>query len=98
MAIQRAHRNGITVRVHSDKGKMNDRGNDIERLAASGVDVRIDRSLEHMHHNFMRVEGQTVLTGSSNWTHCAGTRNEENTVILDDCFLTGRFASEFWRI
>jgi cardiolipin hydrolase len=97
-AIQRAHRNGLTVRVLSDNDKMDDRGNDIERLAASGVDVRIDRSPEHMHHKFMVVDGQTVLTGSYNWTRSAETRNEENLVVLDDPFLAGRFAEEFERI
>jgi len=97
-AIQRAHRNGLTVRVLSDNDKMDDRGNDIERLAASGVDVRIDRSPEHMHHKFMVVDGQTVLTGSYNWTRSAETRNEENLVVLDDPFLAGRFTKEFDRI
>ena len=97
-AIQRAHRNGLTVRVLSDNDKMDDRGNDIERLAASGVDVRIDRSPEHMHHKFMVVDGQTGLTGSYNWTRSAETRNEENLVVLDDPFLAGRFADEFERI
>jgi len=97
-AIQRAHRNGLTVRVLSDNDKMDDRGNDIERLAASGVDVRIDRSPEHMHHKFMVVDGQTILTGSYNWTRSAETRNEENLVVLDDPFLAGRFAEEFERI
>ena len=97
-AIQRAHRNGLTVRVLSDNDKMDDRGNDVERLSLSGVDVRIDRSPEHMHHKFMVVDGHTVLTGSYNWTRSAETRNEENLVVLDDPVLAGRFAEEFERI
>ena len=97
-AIQGAHRNGLTVRVISDNDKMEDKGNDVERLALSGVDVRIDRSPEHMHHKFMVVDGRTVLTGSYNWTRSAETRNEENLVVLDDPVLAGRFAEEFNRI
>lgn len=97
-AIQRAHRSGLTVRVLSDNDKMDDRGNDVERLAASGIDVRVDRSPEHMHHKFMVVDGQTVLTGSYNWTHSAETRNEENLVVLDDPVLAGRFTEEFERL
>ena len=97
-AIQRAHRNGLTVRVLSDNDKMDDRGNDIERMAASGVNVRIDRSPEHMHHKFMVVDGQTVLTGSYNWTRSAETRNEENLVVLDDPILAGQFSDEFERL
>ena len=97
-AIQRAHQNGLTVRVISDNDKMEDKGNDVERLSLSGVDVRIDRSPEHMHHKFMVVDGRTVLTGSYNWTRSAETRNEENLVVLDDPVLAGRFAEEFNRI
>ena len=97
-AIQRAHRNSLTVRVLSDNDKMDDRGNDIERLAASGVNFRIDRSPVHMHHKFMVVDGHSVLTGSYNWTRSAETRNEENLVVLDDPVLAGRFAEEFERI
>ena len=97
-AIQRAHQNDLTVRVISDNDKMEDKGNDVERLSLSGVDVRIDRSPEHMHHKFMVVDGRTVLTGSYNWTRSAETRNEENLVVLDDPVLAGRFAEEFERI
>jgi phosphatidylserine/phosphatidylglycerophosphate/cardiolipin synthase-like enzyme len=46
----------------------------------------------------MVVDGQTILTGSYNWTRSAETRNEENLVVLDDPFLAGRFAEEFERI
>lgn len=97
-AIQRAHRNGLTVRVISDNDKMEDKGNDIERLALSGIEVRIDRSPDHMHHKFMVVDGKTVLTGSYNWTRSAETRNEENLVSIDDPYLASRFMDEFERI
>lgn len=97
-AIQRAHRNGLTVRVISDNDKMEDKGNDVERLALSGIDVRIDRSPDHMHHKFMVVDGKTVLTGSYNWTRSAETRNEENLVSIDDPHLASRFMDEFERI
>jgi len=97
-AIQRAHRNGLTVRVISDNDKMEDKGNDVERLSLSGVDVRIDRSPEHMHHKFMVVDGRTVLTGSYNWTRSAETRNEENLVSIDDPVLAGQFSDEFERL
>lgn len=97
-AIQRAHRNGLTVRVISDNDKMEDKGNDVERLALSGIEVRIDRSPDHMHHKFMVVDGKAVLTGSYNWTRSAETRNEENLVSIDDPYLASRFMDEFERI
>lgn len=97
-AIMSAHRSGLTVRVISDNDKMHDRGSDVERLYQAGVDVRIDRSPEHMHHKFMVIDGRTVMTGSYNWTRSAETRNEENIIAVDDPQLAARFSEEFERI
>ena len=97
-AIMAAHRSGLTVRVISDNDKMHDRGSDVERLSQAGVNVRIDRSPEHMHHKFMVIDGRTVMTGSYNWTRSAETRNEENIIAVDDPLLATRFSEEFERI
>lgn len=97
-AIMAAHRSGLTVRVISDNDKMHDRGSDVERLSQAGVNVRIDRSPEHMHHKFMVIDGHTVMTGSYNWTRSAETRNEENIIAVDDPQLATRFSEEFERI
>jgi len=97
-AIMAAHRSGLTVRVISDNDKMHDRGSDVERLSQAGVNVRIDRSPEHMHHKFMVIDGHTVMTGSYNWTRSAETRNEENIIAVDDPLLATRFSEEFERI
>ena len=97
-AIMSAHRSGLTVRVISDNDKMHDRGSDVERLYQAGVDVRIDRSPEHMHHKFMVIDGRTVMTGSYNWTRSAETRNEETIIAVDDPQLAARFSEEFERI
>jgi len=97
-AIMAAHRSGLTVRVISDNDKMHDRGSDVERLSQAGVNMRIDRSPEHMHHKFMVIDGHTVMTGSYNWTRSAETRNEENIIAVDDPQLATRFSEEFERI
>lgn len=97
-AIMAAHRSGLTVRVISDNDKMHDRGSDVERLSQAGVNVRIDRSPEHMHHKFMVIDGRTVMTGSYNWTRSAESRNEENIIAVDDPLLATTFSEEFERI
>ena len=97
-AVMAAHRSGLTVRVISDNDKMHDRGSDVERLSQAGVNMRIDRSPEHMHHKFMVIDGRTVMTGSYNWTRSAETRNEENIIAVDDPLLATRFSEEFERI
>ena len=52
-----------------------------------------------MHHKFCIIDGNTVLTGSYNWTNKANLSNHENiTVTKNDLKLAGRFLEEFHRV
>lgn len=97
-AIEKAHRNGVQIRVLSDDDKSGDLGSDIERLDRGGVKVRVDRSPYHMHHKFMVIDAQRVLTGSYNWTRSAARDNEENFVIVSTPHVVTAFSEEFERL
>lgn len=51
-----------------------------------------------VHHKFCILDGQTVITGSYNWTYYSESRNWENIVILDNTEIAQRYCSEFFRI
>jgi len=89
---------GVAVRVITDDDKSLDAGSDISRLKSRGVPVRCDRSEYHMHHKFAVIDGETVLTGSYNWTRGAARNNEENLVAYQDSGLAGEFMVEFERL
>jgi len=96
-ALSRAVERGVDVRFifHSalaDKSKSGDalastKSAGIEKL---GINVRYVNKI--MHHKFMIVDGPrddrdsaweaTIATGSGNWSHSAGTRYDENTLVL----------------
>jgi phosphatidylserine/phosphatidylglycerophosphate/cardiolipin synthase-like enzyme len=100
-ALLDAHRRGVRLRIVSDNDKANDPGSDIERLAAAGVAVRIDRTLAHMHHKFAILDGRTLLNGSYNWTRGAANENHENIVIQSSALLVEHFEREFehcWKL
>ena len=94
-AIIQCHRAGITVRILSDNDKQYDKGSDIQSLSLAGVDVRVDTSPAHMHHKFMVVDSDIVLTGSYNWTRSAAMRNSENLVSIQDSKVANQFQQEF---
>jgi phosphatidylserine/phosphatidylglycerophosphate/cardiolipin synthase-like enzyme len=48
-----------------------------------------------MHHKFVILDGQTVLTGSYNWTLESEGQNYENLLILRDPQAAGNYAQEF---
>ncbi len=91
-------RRGVRVRVLSDDDKASDRGSDLARLAAAGIDVAFDQSSAHMHHKFAIFDDARLLTGSFNWTRSATDENHENLLATSDPVLVGRYAAEFDRL
>lgn len=99
--ILAAHRRGVKVRILSDNDKAHDRGSDIDRLAASGVEVCVDESEHHMHHKFAVFDYTHVLTGSYNWTRSAAMHNRENVLVSDDPKLVRQYQlafDELWAV
>ncbi|MEM7035667.1 MAG: phospholipase D-like domain-containing protein [Bacteroidota bacterium] len=94
-ALINRHRRGVKIRVISDNDKRFDAGSDVIALAEAGIEVRIDRTPYHMHHKFAVVDGDTVLTGSYNWTRSAATKNEENLLVTEEDVVIKRFRREF---
>ncbi|HEY0744463.1 MAG TPA: phospholipase D-like domain-containing protein [Chryseosolibacter sp.] len=90
-----AHRRGVTIRLITDNEKSFDKGSDIQQLAREGITLRMDTSPNHMHHKFMIVDQQSVLTGSYNWTRGAARFNHENIIITKDPATARAFTHEF---
>jgi cardiolipin hydrolase len=97
-AIIDAHRRRLAVRVISDDDKSGDRGSDIGRLKSAGVEVRIDRSDDHMHHKFAIFDHRLLLNGSYNWTRSAANRNQENFLVTGESRFVEDFARQFDRL
>ncbi len=97
-AIQAAHRRGVRIRIVSDDDKADDLGSDLDRLAAAGVPVALDRSPAHMHHKFAIFDGRTGIVGSYNWTRAAANENEEDLVVTDDERIVRALEGEFERL
>lgn len=83
-ALMEAQRRGVDVRVVLD-----DRGNHgkanvaaINLLLGAGIQVRsISRYAIH-HDKYIVIDGQTVQTGSFNYTQAAARANSENVLVL----------------
>jgi cardiolipin hydrolase len=89
------HARKVAVRVITDNDKANDEGSDAARLSRAGVQVRVDRTSNHMHHKFALFDDARLVTGSYNWTRSAAEYNEENLIITADPRLVGPFRQEF---
>jgi cardiolipin hydrolase len=95
-AVIERHNAGVEVRVVSDDECAKNKGNDIQKLADAGIEVRTDDAPEyHMHDKFMVVDCEFVLTGSFNWTFQAGSHNQENVLVVDHPYYCEKYDTEF---
>ena len=63
-----AHQDGVIVRVVTNDEQMMFSGTQVNRLRRAGIQVRIDSTAFLMHHKFVVVDGELLMSGSLNWT------------------------------
>ncbi|EJK5562221.1 phospholipase D family protein, partial [Salmonella enterica] len=81
-ALVSAKNRGVSVRVVADEKANNNKYTAVTYLANQGVPVRLDSQYAIMHNKFMVVDGNTVQTGSFNYTASAVSRNAENVLLI----------------
>ncbi len=94
-AIFKAFQRGIDIRIITDNDKTGDLGSDVDDLISKGLNVRMDRSSNHMHHKFAVFDRSILLNGSFNWTRSASRYNQENIVVSGEADVVGDFLGEF---
>lgn len=77
-----AHNRGVHVSVvvdlHSGVGASS---KTVEKLKRAGVKISLSKGVQLLHHKFIYIDEQTLITGSANWTKAAFYKNS-------DCVLT----------
>jgi phosphatidylserine/phosphatidylglycerophosphate/cardiolipin synthase-like enzyme len=96
-ALVDAHKRGVEVRVILDRS--NDRAgySAPKFLEHEGVPVMIDSQHAIAHNKVMVIDGETVITGSFNFTKAAEERNAENLVVIQSDALAKQYG-ENWKI
>jgi phosphatidylserine/phosphatidylglycerophosphate/cardiolipin synthase-like enzyme len=106
-ALEAAEARGVTVRVTFNVDR-NDapsapRPMESDPAMIDGLDVPTHGVHDQgalMHHKYVIADGARVLTGSTNWTDDAFTREENVIVEADDAQLAAAYAANFdelWR-
>lgn len=97
-AMLAAHKRGVKVMLVADE-KANRRYTAAHFLANAGVPVRLDSNYPIMHNKFMVVDGETVETGSFNYSAAAANKNAENVLVIWHAGpLATRYAEEWHRL
>ena len=80
-----------------DKSNRSDRYSSADFLARAGIPVRIDAAHAIAHNKVMIIDGETVITGSFNFTRAAQEKNAENLLVIHAPALAIRYA-ENWQV
>lgn len=94
-ALLDAHRRGVNVEVILDKSQRTERYSSATFLLNSGIPVKIDAQHAIAHSKVMIIDGETVITGSFNFTRAAEENNEENLVVVHDQRLAERYTKHW---
>ena len=83
-ALLDAHKRGVKVEVILDKSQKSDQYSSADFLANSGMSVKIDSQHAIAHNKVMIIDGETVITGSFNFTKAAEENNAENLLVIHE--------------
>ena len=96
-AILDAHERGVAVRIVTDDEHGLQDTNDpaLRNLRDEGIAVVDDGRSGLMHNKFMIIDGETVWTGSWNYTVNGTYRNNNNVFVMDNEMAALAYQAEF---
>jgi phosphatidylserine/phosphatidylglycerophosphate/cardiolipin synthase-like enzyme len=94
-ALLDAHKRGVQVQVILDKSQRNEKYSSADFLANQGVPTMIDANHAIAHNKVIIIDGETVLTGSFNFTKAAQENNAENLLIIRESALAAQYTKNW---
>ena len=80
-ALVDAHKRGVHIEVILDKSQRTEKYSSADFVQHAGIPAYIDAEHAIAHNKVMVIDGQTVITGSFNFTSSAEDRNAENLLL-----------------
>jgi phosphatidylserine/phosphatidylglycerophosphate/cardiolipin synthase-like enzyme len=98
-ALVAARQRGVEVRIVVDS-EMNGKHYTAATFTANhGIPTRSNARYENMHDKFMVIDGDTVETGSFNYSYTAAQYNAENALLIrNDAKLAAAYEREWQRL
>ena len=94
-ALLDANKRGVKVQVLLDKSQRSEKYSSADFIRNAGLICLIDDAHPIAHNKVMVIDGQTVITGSFNFTKAAEGKNAENLLIIQDTVLAAKYAANW---
>ena len=88
----------LDVYVLIERKQRNVQKSQYTRLKDFGINIKVDGNKYNMHHKFVIIDGNIVITGSPNYSFSGNNRNDENMLIIYNENVALRFVNEFDRL
>ncbi len=80
-----------------DKSQLTERNTELGPIAQGGIPTWIDAKHAIAHNKIMIIDGETIITGSFNFTRQAENANAENLVVIHGAKDLAATYTENWR-
>ena len=94
-ALVAAHKRGVDVRVILDESQRTEDHPSADFLRHSGIRTLVDARHAVAHNKVMVIDGETVVTGSFNFTRAAEESNAENLLVIRDKALAAKYSANW---
>lgn len=94
-AVLSARKRGVRVLVILDRSQKSSKYSSLTFFQNQGIETLIDSSHAIAHNKIMIIDGETVLTGSFNFTKAAQEKNAENLLIIRDRLVVDKYERNF---
>ena len=94
-ALVDAHKRGVDVRVILDRSQRTEKYSEADFLVNMGIPTWIDAKHAIAHNKIMVIDGETMLTGSFNFTTAAEEHNAENLLVIRSSELATKYTSNW---
>jgi len=98
--IVKKKKEGLVVKVVTDFDRTDGHNDNasIRYLQIQGVEVRTKNTGYLMHNKFAIIDDEAVISGSTNWTLCAFSKNTENAIVTTQRDIVDKFRKEFFNL
>lgn len=95
--LNELHRANIQVRIITDGAEDEATGSQVERLRKTGIEIKSNKrgTGALMHHKFVIIDEDILLSGSFNWTNKAVVSNYEAVLVTSAESLVKPFVRQF---
>lgn len=94
-ALVQAKQRGVHVSVILDRSQYEAKGAAALPLFKAGIEVRMDAKHQIAHNKIIIIDGETLITGSFNFSRQAEISNAENLLIMYNPDLAGVYTANW---